>query len=67
MNKLDEKQKNQFIFALQIAMYRAYAKGRESGLKSKEEGKSEYYESLKEFEEWRDNYIKDIADASGLV
>jgi len=66
MKKLDEKQKNQFIFALQIAMYRAYMKGREVGLKSKEEGKSAY-ESLKEFEAWRDAYIKDIADASGLV
>lgn len=65
MNKLDEKQKNQFIFALQIAMYRAYTKGREDGLKFKE-GKSAY-ESLKEFQEWRDDYIKDIADASGLV
>ena len=65
MKKLDEKQKNQFIFALQIAMYRAYTKGREAGLKHKEEGKS-VYESLKEFEEWRDAYIKDIADASGL-
>ena len=67
MKKLDEKQKNQFIFALQIAMYRAYRKGREAGLKSKEEGKSAYYESFKEFEAWRDAYIKDIADASGLV
>lgn len=66
MNKLDEKQKNQFIFALQIAMYRAYAKGRESGLKSKEEGKSAF-ESLIDFQDWRDAYIKDIADASGLV
>ena len=62
MNKLDENQKNQFMFTLQIAMYRAYANGREAGL----EGKSAY-ESLKEFQEWSDNYIKDIADASGLV
>lgn len=67
MNKLDKSQKNQFMFALQIAMYRAYMNGREAGLKSKEEGKSAYYESLKEFEAWRDAYIKDIADASGLV
>ena len=66
MNKLDKSQKNQFMFTLQIAMYRAYMNGREAGLKSKEEGKSAY-ESLKEFQEWRDNYIKDIADASGLV
>ena len=65
MKKLDESQKNQFMFALQIAMYRAYTKGREAGLKS-EEGKSAH-ESLKEFQEWRDDYIKDIADASGLV
>lgn len=66
MNKLDESQKNQFMFTLQIAMYRAYTKGREDGLKHKEEGKSAY-ESFKEFKEWRDAYIKDIADASGLV
>ena len=66
MKKLDEKQKNQFIFALQIAMHRAYMKGREAGLKSKEEGKSAH-ESLKDFEDWRDAYIKDISDASGLV
>ena len=66
MKKLDESQKNQFIFALQVAMHRAYTKGRKAGRKAKEEGKSAY-ESLKEFEEWRDTYIKDIADASGLV
>ena len=66
MNKLDESQKNQFMFTLQIAMYRAYANGREAGLKNKEEGKSAH-ESLKEFQEWMDDYIKDIADASGLV
>lgn len=65
MNKLDESQKNQFMFTLQIAMYRSYTKGREDGRKFKE-GKS-VYESLKEFEEWRDDYIKDISDASGLV
>lgn len=66
MKKLDESQKNQFMFTLQIAMYRAYTKGREAGLKSKEEGKGAH-ESLKEFQEWRDDYIKDISDASGLV
>lgn len=62
VEKLNDKQKNQFMFTLQIAMYRAYMKGR----KSKEEGNSAY-KSLKDFEEWRDAYIKDIADASGLV
>lgn len=62
MKKLDKSQKNQFIFALQIAMHRAYMKGREAGL----EGKSAC-ESLKVFQEWSDGYIKDIADASGLV
>lgn len=65
MKKLDESQKNQFMFTLQIAMYRAYTKGREAGLKSKEEKGA--HESLKEFQEWRDDYIKDISDASGLV
>lgn len=65
MNKLDESQKNQFMFTLQIAMYRAYTKGREDGRKFKE-GKGAH-ESLKEFQEWRDDYIKDISDASGLV
>lgn len=62
VEKLNDKQKNQFMFTLQIAMHRAYMKGRIS----KEKGNSAY-NSLKEFEKWRDDYIKDIADASGLV
>lgn len=65
MKKLDENQKNQFMFTLQIAMNRAYTKGREAGLKHNEEKSA--HNSLKEFEEWKDAYIKDISDASGLV
>lgn len=63
MKKLDDKQKNQFIFALQIAVYRAYMKGREDGLKSKEEKLS----VRDSFKKWRDEYVDAIADASGLV
>lgn len=61
MKKLDESQKNLFMFTLQIAIGRAYNYGIYDRFKIKETGSKEA------FDEWRDQYIKDIAESSGLV
>lgn len=60
VEKLNDKQKNQFIFSLQIAVKRAYEYGRIDLFHVKDD-------KGKRFEEWLEDYVNSIADASGLV